>query len=392
MTPPRSDHPPRILHFPTETGGNPHGLAAAQRTLGARAEVVAIRPPVFDHPADRVLTRARSTKPERIAARLAFAASAPWRYDIFHLNFAQGLLPWTLTRGLEATLLRACSKRTFMTFMGSDIRTSTRADHQPALLPDDSGDPVYHPDDDRAKHNAIETAQRVCDKTFALNPDLCARAGAEFLPYTNADPRTLTPRTTPREPGPLRIAHAPTKRAVKGTPSILRAIEALGHRAELILIENQSHQHTIEQCARADLLIDQLRIGWYGGLAVEAMCMGIPVIAHINDDDLTHIPRAMAHELPIIRATPSTIQSTLTQLIADQDALPELAATSRTFAQRWHDPLPIAHRILQLYRDPTLPLWPNTDQPLPHPQTHTQHEHHTTPTPTHPPDQTSSFV
>jgi len=295
--------PPRSLHFPTETGGNPWGLACAERRLGARSETMVIRPPALGHAADRSLTRPGEGKAARIVRRLGFGVSAFARYDVFHFNFGQSLLPGYLVRGADMGLLRAMGKRVFMTFMGSDIRTHLRADGEPALADDGSGDPVYSPRGDRAKRLAVARAERWCDRVFCLNPDLCARTSrGEFLPYTSVDPRVIRPRDGERRPGPVRIAHAPTNRRIKGTRAVVEAVERLGESAELILIENLAHGEAMRRCAEADILVDQLRVGWYGGLAVECMARGIPVVAYIRGSDLSHVPRGFARELPIVGA------------------------------------------------------------------------------------------
>src|SRR5204862_6492338 len=87
---------------------------------------------------------------------------------------------------------------------------------------------------------------------------------------------------SPVEPGPvLRIAHAPSKRAVKGTDDVLAAVDSLrarGAPVELDLIEGVPNREACLRYAAADIVIDQLRVGWYGVLAVEAMARAKPVV------------------------------------------------------------------------------------------------------------------
>ncbi|MBZ0172389.1 MAG: glycosyltransferase, partial [Phycisphaerales bacterium] len=247
-------------------------------------------------------------------------------------------------------------------------RTSTRADGTPALIDDGTGDPFYSPRDDRAKRAAIARAERWCDRVFCLNPDLCALTSrGEFLPYTAVDPAVIRPNTGERRPGPIRIAHAPTKRRIKGTRAVLDAVARLGDRAEMILVEHQPHEQALRRYRDADLVVDQIRIGWYGGLAVECMAMGIPVVAFIRGDDLRHVPAGLARELPIVRADASSLADVLDELVDDPDRLDRLARASRLFVERWHDPIPIAARLLEIVRDPSIPLWDASGDPLPRP-------------------------
>jgi glycosyltransferase involved in cell wall biosynthesis len=101
---------------------------------------------------------------------------------------------------------------------------------------------------------------------------------------------------------------------------------------------------------QADLLIDQLLIGWYGGLAVELMALGKPVICYLREDDLKFIPNAMREELPIINAEPGTIYTVLKEwLTTRRQELPEWGRRSRCYVEQWHDPLQIAAYLKQEY-------------------------------------------
>ena len=107
---------------------------------------------------------------------------------------------------------------------------------------------------------------------------------------------------------------------VKGTDAILAAVDALkaeGHDVEFVLIEKIPHDKVRAIYASADILIDQVHVGWYGGLAVELMALGKPVVAYIRRDDLQFIPRAMAEELPVVSADPATLRNVLRPLVSD---------------------------------------------------------------------------
>ena len=84
------------------------------------------------------------------------------------------------------------------------------------------------------------------------------------------------------------IAHAPTNRSVKGTEDAVAAVGQLrdeGVNVELDLIEGVSRADAMERITRADVLVDQLHIGWYGGVAVEGMALGRPVVCFINESE-----------------------------------------------------------------------------------------------------------
>jgi glycosyltransferase involved in cell wall biosynthesis len=101
---------------------------------------------------------------------------------------------------------------------------------------------------------------------------------------------------------------------------------------------------------KADLLVDQLLLSWYGGLAVELMALGKPVICYVREEDLRFIEPEMRSQLPVIQAEPGTIYSVLKQfLTARRHQLPEIGALSRAYVERWHDPLRIAASLKEAY-------------------------------------------
>jgi glycosyltransferase involved in cell wall biosynthesis len=140
---------------------------------------------------------------------------------------------------------------------------------------------------------------------------------------------------------------------VKGTRFVLDAIarvQAEGIPCEFILVEGLSHTEARQLYQRADLLIDQLLIGWYGGLAVELMALGKPVICYIRQEDLKFIPDVMRRDLPIINATPATLYDVLKQwLTTDRHNLATVGQRSRAYVETWHDPLQIVARLKAEY-------------------------------------------
>ena len=157
----------------------------------------------------------------------------------------------------------------------------------------------------------------------------------------------------------LRILHAPTNRAIKGTSLLLAASRQLEstHPHELDLVEGASHDEAVRRSAEVDIVVDQVRIGWYGGLAMEAMASGRPTVAFLNDDDLARIPAAMRSELPIVNASPESLPERLAGLLENAALRTELGQRGTEFVRRWHHPLKIARRLLDLYADPSQSFW-----------------------------------
>ena len=196
---------------------------------------------------------------------------------------------------------------------------------------------------------------RFCEKIYTVNPDLLhvLPDTARFIPYGHIFPDDIEPCYLSLEDRPLRICHAPTSRQAKGTDKILAVLQSLqqqGYRFELILVEGLSHANAMQRYRECDLLIDQIYAGWYGGLAVEVMAMGKPVMAYIRDDDLQFIPSQMADDLPILRISPDSLEQDLKKVLEmPRGTLHEAGRKGRCYVERWHDPVKIAREISEDY-------------------------------------------
>ena len=91
--------------------------------------------------------------------------------------------------------------------------------------------------------------------------------------------------------------------------------------------------------AQADIFLEMLTYGWFGANAREAMMLGKPVICYIRPEWLESVRQELpdyAAELPIISATPHTVEAVLRRLIADPDERRIIGEKSRAFAVKWH--------------------------------------------------------
>lgn len=128
----------------------------------------------------------------------------------------------------------------------------------------------------------------------------------------------------------------------------MKAIEQLEQRYkndfEFTVISGLTHKEALEAYRSADVLIDQLVLGWYGGVAVEAMSMGIPVVVNMDPSTLNSVPEEMRNEAlnTLISATPSSLATVLSSMIEDRRAVVEASRRSLAFVRKWHDPVTVA--------------------------------------------------
>ncbi len=358
-------------------GGNPYGLACAERALGLESRAITVQQNYLAYPMDEVLLLPTASKLQVEFGRWRLLWRALRQYDLIHFNFGQTILPMRTTAGAfsgsalaplyrlyagltslrELPLFRMSGKGLVVTYQGDDARQGDycRA-HFDICIAQEDGVDYYTPESDAAKRRQIAQFDRYADRIFYLNPDLgwVLPERARFMPYANVNLQAWQPRPTqkPTSERPV-VLHAPSHQGAKGTRYILEAVQRL--QAEQIpfefrLVENLAHERVRPFYEQADLLVDQLLAGWYGGLAVEMMALGKPVICYLREGDLKFIPPAMREALPIINARPDTIYTVLKEwLTTRRQELPELGRRSRAYVEQWHDPMKIAAMLKTEY-------------------------------------------
>jgi hypothetical protein len=103
---------------------------------------------------------------------------------------------------------------------------------------------------------------------------------------------------------------------------------------------------------QADIFLEMLTFGWFGANAREAMMLGKPVICYIRPEWLESLRAELpeyADELPIVSATPETVESVLRELIANPAMRREIGDKSRAFALKWHSTDAAARKFEDIY-------------------------------------------
>lgn len=375
MTKPAEGRPLRILHGPVNVGNQPWSLSRAERGLGLRSDVAINYNTWLGYPADITLGEYAKKGPRALWRRLRFALGIPLNYDVVHYYFGRSFMLWddwgrVLGRSaaedrkalLDVRLARAFGRKTFMTLQGCDARQADRSNRINAVTMCREGAcPAFGACTsgiDDSRRAMIERLLPLMDHVFYLNPELghFVEKG-DFLPYCNVEIWDQTV-ALPVAGRPPRVVHAPSNGGIKGTNLLLPVLERLRQRFdfELILIENKPHAEAMELYRSADLAIDQLLAGWYGGFAVELMAMGKPVAAYIREEDRSFVPAQMWEEMPILRIDERTLEDDLARIFSAPDALVEAGRRSRAYVERWHDPVKTAKAMARVYRDPTAPL------------------------------------
>lgn len=370
--------PLRVLHCPWNLAGQQAPLAAAERRLGLDSRNVVLFEKLSGFPSDEALaSQGKRAQIELARFRLLWRAMT-WA-DVIHFSFGQSILlphpfPESIKTGSWAwdgimkcyarllwyrdlQILRALGKTLFVSWQGDDARQSDRSRELFDISIAHEVDETYYlPGSDAWKRRAIARMGRFAHGQYALNPDLLhvLPPTARFLPYASFDPQSVRPRfAEPSGSRPLTIAHAPSHRGAKGTQHVLSAIETLRREGivfQFTLVEGVGRQEALDRMAAADIVVDQLLAGWYGGLGVEAMALGKVLVAYIRRGDLKFVPPSLASDLPIVDATPATIADVLRRLLSTpRSELRAIGERGRAYVERHHAPDNIARTTVSDY-------------------------------------------
>ena len=119
-----------------------------------------------------------------------------------------------------------------------------------------------------------------------------------------------------------------------------------GHKFRFEFITGVAHDEVIELYSKADIVIDQLRIGWYGVASVEAMALGKCTVAYIREDIEHHLT---PFNKPIVNANPETIKEVIKELIYDRNKVVEKGRTGRKFVEDYHCMNKVATKYKNIY-------------------------------------------
>ena len=202
---------------------------------------------------------------------------------------------------------------------GTDVRLPSRhrARHEWSHFSDPS---IYVP---RAEHLAARNIRMLLGSSrplFVSTPDLLVDLpSASWCPVV-VDARRWSVDRNERT-GPLRVAHAPSVGPVKGTALVMPVLERLASEGVITfdLVQGVASAEMPAVFARADVVIDQFRVGSYGVAACEAMASGCVVVGHVAPDVRAVVSARTGRELPVIEATPLTLEAVLRELAAEQN-------------------------------------------------------------------------
>ena len=332
--------PLRVLHAPAEIAGQASVLARALRGLGVEAHSLAYNPGFPQYRPDEMRPYDDQPPLERYLGYLASTLRNLGRWDVYHFHFGRTLIP---PHNWDLPLYRSLGRRVVFHYHGCDVRDRAHmlATHTRATCSE--CDPFCHP---KRQKRVLASAVRFADAELVSTPDLLESAvRARHLPVA-LDLADYP--FTPSRGKPKLVVHAPTNRLIKGTRYVEAAFAALRPRfpdVRFEVVERRPWTELRAILAEADVVVDQLFMGWYGMVAVEAMALGKPVLCFIRDDFESRLVGC-----PLVRCRREDIADRIAETLADAFDRGAIGERGRAYAEREHAAPIIAGRLLELYR------------------------------------------
>lgn len=373
---------PKILHCPATIGFNAPMLSKIERSIGYDSVTLSFSDSVYGSKADVMVSIYGWKRLFNEWMRWLWLYRAKRDYDIIHFNFGCTLMPMTknlpilndvlhMKRALrymyniyasafelkDLKTLKDAGKKIVVTFQGDDARQWDICRAECEFTHAKEVEPIYlRKEQDDAIRKRIREFDQYADIIYAVNPDLIRflPQRAQYFPYATPDLaewKFIGVEVDVERP--LRVLHAPTHTDVKGTKYLELAINNLkaeGFLIDYVRIQNMDNQEARKHYENADVLVDQLLAGWFGGLSAELMALGKPVICYLRESDFRWLPPTMADEIPIINANPSTVEDVLRNvLFMSRKELHAVGVSSRAFISKWQGRDYIASRLREDY-------------------------------------------
>lgn len=331
----------RAIHLPYGIGMS--SLAQALREKGIDAESASLRTHHYDYLADQRLNFDQYPKEEAEQLRTEFFNEAMKKYDVFHFHFGETFFP----DRHDLEILKKKGKKIVVHHRGSEVRMLSVAKklNNPYVRVKRSWP------EEKVRSN-LAFLSKYFDHAIVNDEELKAYVEPYYknihvIPHA-IDVNAITPYYPEKQTKPL-IVHAPSRRDTKGTQYVLNAIELLkrtGLDFDFRLIEGLSHQEALALYRKATIVIDQLQIGSYGHLSIEAMAMGKPVICYIREDLVKKYPE----DLPVVKANPKNLFKVIKKLIRQPKNWPIIGKQGRQYVENHHSYDKVADKLIKVYK------------------------------------------
>ena len=354
---------------PIEIAGFCTSLVAGLRQIGVRSEAIDVSGHRFRY-VERLGDKGFAGTVNAIAHAFAATKTGHWflwklglnwmlravvllralfLFDVFVFVYGRTLLPGCL----DLWLLKLLKKKTVFVFLGSDSRPLILCGAYLSLI-----DWVQTPE---ARRKLIKKQKKMSARLLRIDrlADIVidsplsghshARWCANWFKFGFPCPVPVTAEPFP-EVDVLRILHAPSSAAYKGTQRIRQAVQDAQTAGIPIFFEelsNQPNHEVIKAIKRCHLVIDELYSDTgLAGFGVEAASQGRIVVVGGEQWDQVDAWMGESPSFPSVRVRPDQIEETLHKLWEDRANLPGLASAHHKFMLENWDAQVVAARLV----------------------------------------------
>ncbi len=340
----------RVLHGITGAAGQPAIVSKAQRKHGIEAASVMAYYSKFGYKSD-YFYEIIGDGFEQYSHMLKEMSP---KYDIFHFYFRPYFYfnPKYLSfpTAYDLLLLRLLGKTIIFNYRGSEVRSGKSFKRlSPFNYVEENPGKLFTKFPDEQIDRLRSVVDTLSHRVLVPDPEL-----QSYVPNSVIVPRAIDLTEWPfvgavNSQDPI-VIHAPSRRVVKGSDYVIQAVNELkaeGLRFRFELIENLSNDEAREKYKKSDIVVDQLRIGWYGVFAVEAMALGKAVVSYIRDDLYHHLGDIP----PLCNANPTNIKEKLRHLIKDHGKRKRMGERARAYCEDLHDSEKVARQLIAIYEE-----------------------------------------
>lgn len=330
---------------PVNIAGQPMELVKALRHQGVEAHFLEYEKHAFNYKADRTIGLKGKDRVEVQFRTLQQCLEED--YDIFHFwlrTFLYGY-PYKDFMGMDLPFIKRRGIKVVYRFTGNDLRLESVHRKKDPFSFFKYG--YKNPVDEQVQRKYLGFLKHYVDEFIVQDPEMHS-----YLPEAKLIPRAIDVSQwdvvgVQKTNRPL-VVHVPSNPAIKGTSFVRNAVKAL--KKENVPFEYKeasgiSHQDAIELYKKADVVIDELLIGWFGVLSLECMAMGKPVMTYVRNDLMRR-----NKDIPVENVNINNLKDKLRTMIGDFRKRKVLADRSRQYVKEHHDANIVAKQLKQLYQ------------------------------------------
>ncbi len=324
----------------------------ALQQFGYKAETFAISSYFITDKFDILLIKPEHIKLKYLNLFISYFGSfylyfrAITNYKIIYIYFDGGpLFKTILFSKIEHLLYKIARIKILVMPYGGDIQDlsfSTNLQFKNALCKDYSKFQIEHKDKNRSNISKwtkyADFVLSGCDWVYYMH-----HWDKLMLAHFSIDTTKIKPiKIKSKIDNEITILHAPNHKNIKGSQHFIDAVNSLkkdGYKINLKLLQKVSNNKILEEMQKADIIADQLVIGWYAMTALEAMCLEKPVLCYI-DPKLKELYESegllQKNELPIVNCNFNNVKETIKWLIDNPQEMINIGKQGRKFTEKHH--------------------------------------------------------